>query len=302
MASQNKGLNVILTSSTTVASLPLGTNLDDGSEALLSPTRGPLLIFGTSSGSGASFALKKLFAGLAEGWKAPNGSSHGYQNFDDKPPLLFSTASSRYKRVAEAHGADFIAADPAAPVDLNEPHIEHAGDPRIYQADPRRLDSSELLRHLLLEHIQDATQMYHVLADTLDELLTHEIAFALLWWAFRYGPERGVFGAAVADGSRLGAHPDGKKILSVSRQLLVLRTRLPERLPISVTRTLKASGVDPASLKHLPQGHGVLVHKPKRGDVREPAIPVRIDATEEQRRVFNTDPAIERKNREDLQK
>lgn len=102
----------------TPTAVPLGVNRDDGSEVLLSSDDGPLLIFGTSPGAGASFALKKLFAGLAEGWRSPNS--------DSVPPLLFSTTASRYKRVADAYGADFISAGPAVWPD-DEPFGEQAG-------------------------------------------------------------------------------------------------------------------------------------------------------------------------------
>lgn len=275
----------------TPTAVPLGVNRDDGSEVLLSSDDGPLLIFGTSPGAGASFALKKLFAGLAEGWRSPNS--------DSVPPLLFSTTASRYKRVADAYGADFISAGPAVWPD-DEPSGEQAGGPpsgpRIYQADLRRHDSSKLLHRLLLDHIHGSAQMYHILADDLDDLMNHEIAFALLWWAFRHGPGHNIFGAATTNASQLGS-PTGKNILSITRRFIMLRTPSPERLPVPVTRALKGSGVEPSSLRDLPQGHGVLVHKPKRGAAREPATPVRINPTAEQRRIFNTDPAQEAKLR-----
>ena len=282
--------------------IPLGTNLEDDSEVSLSPTGGPLLIFG-DSGSGTSFTLKTIFSRLAKLSESSDGVA--------PPPLLFDpTASSGYGRVARTLGAksltvgiggqkQIISADST---DLARGPIT----PLVFSADfelPRRSHSfylsSEALDELLMDHVYGGAPVRHVLADNLKALLTHQMAFGLLWWAFKNGAAANVLGAAVIeDPDALISNSEGKKLLSVTRRILLMRTARPEGLPNPVRRAMKASGVDSELLADLGQGQGVLLHKPKRGDALEPALMVHVEATDKEHRVFNTDPKEERRLRQ----
>lgn len=282
--------------------LDLGADLEvaaDGGRVALDPREGPLLILGMP-GAGSSLALKRLFRNLCASANAGPVDAIG------APLLLDSDGDGAYARVAADAGAAHLTVvpdgrkgemHPLSPEQRRAPVVVSGGG----------LDrgcSAECMAPTgpcgRLKDLLHGGRPRHLFVDDLHGVIHHEVAGALPLWAWKYGPEHGVFSAGVLEAQRAHLFADNRstaRILTCSRRILLMRTHSPERLlPKPLLNAIRASTRREDILETLPllsPGHAFLVDKPPRGVRPRPAVRLHIDVTDEEFRLFNTDPARE---------